>query len=565
MARLPQVGGDNGNWGQILNDFLTQSINDDGTLKTDSVGAAQLKAQSVTNAALADGTIQQAKLSAAVQAKLDAAISGVADGSITTAKIASAGLAPAAITGTAVTTTDSRLSDQRTPTDASVTSAKLSSPIQTSLTKADSALQAADIAGKLDTSTAASTYIPQTAKGANSGVASLDSAGLLPEAQVPSRLASSTLTAAIASQVTSGVASKANSTDVYLKTEANAAFALTDGVARIMKPTSNVASGVLDWEYQSTTGYLLHLRAGDNSGIGSSAFGIGTDHGSGSGGLFALKNDGNGLQIGSHASHTGKALTLSSYGKTAIPLEVALYSGSNPLIVTHKLGAGFPDGVTTSGSTTLTSATANFTAGDVGATLTQTTSRGEGFGAIPSGATVATFVNSTTITMSLPSTQTAVGVNMVIGTRVVPTSQRWMGFYNSANEQVISFAPAVSKFNSAVEMLGSTSTTADSQYINGGSQKFYSYNSTDYTVHEAKADAFSYKLRHYAAAAKGAEASPVTSISATISGGAPKIAFLGAAAVARPVVTGSRSDGTALASLLTALAALGLITNSSTT
>jgi len=33
MARLPQPGGDNGNWGQILNDYLTQSHNGDGTLK----------------------------------------------------------------------------------------------------------------------------------------------------------------------------------------------------------------------------------------------------------------------------------------------------------------------------------------------------------------------------------------------------------------------------------------------------------------------------------------------------------------------------------------------------
>jgi len=33
MARLPQVGGDKGNWGQVLNDFLSESLNDDGTLK----------------------------------------------------------------------------------------------------------------------------------------------------------------------------------------------------------------------------------------------------------------------------------------------------------------------------------------------------------------------------------------------------------------------------------------------------------------------------------------------------------------------------------------------------
>lgn len=33
MARLPQIGGDQGNWGQILNDFLSVEHNTDGTLK----------------------------------------------------------------------------------------------------------------------------------------------------------------------------------------------------------------------------------------------------------------------------------------------------------------------------------------------------------------------------------------------------------------------------------------------------------------------------------------------------------------------------------------------------
>lgn len=33
MARLPQPGGDAGNWGQLLNDYLSQSHNGDGTLK----------------------------------------------------------------------------------------------------------------------------------------------------------------------------------------------------------------------------------------------------------------------------------------------------------------------------------------------------------------------------------------------------------------------------------------------------------------------------------------------------------------------------------------------------
>jgi hypothetical protein len=33
MARLPTVGGDSGNWGSVLNEFLQVAINTDGTLK----------------------------------------------------------------------------------------------------------------------------------------------------------------------------------------------------------------------------------------------------------------------------------------------------------------------------------------------------------------------------------------------------------------------------------------------------------------------------------------------------------------------------------------------------
>ena len=40
MARLPSPGGDSGNWGSILNDFLSQAHNSDGTLKNGIVTPA---------------------------------------------------------------------------------------------------------------------------------------------------------------------------------------------------------------------------------------------------------------------------------------------------------------------------------------------------------------------------------------------------------------------------------------------------------------------------------------------------------------------------------------------
>lgn len=40
MSRLPTPGGDNNNWGTVLNDYLSQSINADGSLKSAAVETA---------------------------------------------------------------------------------------------------------------------------------------------------------------------------------------------------------------------------------------------------------------------------------------------------------------------------------------------------------------------------------------------------------------------------------------------------------------------------------------------------------------------------------------------
>ena len=42
MARLPQPGGDAGNWGEILNNFLRVMMREDGRLKNDSIQEANL-------------------------------------------------------------------------------------------------------------------------------------------------------------------------------------------------------------------------------------------------------------------------------------------------------------------------------------------------------------------------------------------------------------------------------------------------------------------------------------------------------------------------------------------
>lgn len=62
MSRLPTPGGDQGQWGQILNDYLSAAHKADGTLKDGSVTAN----------VLAPGSISESTLDLAVQSKLNA-------------------------------------------------------------------------------------------------------------------------------------------------------------------------------------------------------------------------------------------------------------------------------------------------------------------------------------------------------------------------------------------------------------------------------------------------------------------------------------------------------------
>lgn len=82
MSRLPQPGSDSGQWGAILNDYLSQSLDGGGVLKSGTVGSNQLASGAVTAAAIADGTITAAKLQ---------------DNSITSAKIANGAIPSAKI------------------------------------------------------------------------------------------------------------------------------------------------------------------------------------------------------------------------------------------------------------------------------------------------------------------------------------------------------------------------------------------------------------------------------------------------------------------------------------
>lgn len=73
MARLPVPGSDRNTWGDILNDFLAQAHDSDGSLKNGAVDGAVLAANAVATSHVQDAAVTSAKLSSSVQASLAAA------------------------------------------------------------------------------------------------------------------------------------------------------------------------------------------------------------------------------------------------------------------------------------------------------------------------------------------------------------------------------------------------------------------------------------------------------------------------------------------------------------
>jgi len=73
MARLPQPGGDNGDWGNILNDYLSQTHKPDGTIKDNAVTNSAIAPDAITATEIANSSIQEAQLASDVQTKLNQA------------------------------------------------------------------------------------------------------------------------------------------------------------------------------------------------------------------------------------------------------------------------------------------------------------------------------------------------------------------------------------------------------------------------------------------------------------------------------------------------------------
>jgi hypothetical protein len=212
MARQPVPGGDDGTWGGILNDYLDQAHNPDGTLKNSAITAAGGAADNAVVHTTGTESVAGVKtftsspvvptptvsIQAANKSYVDATASaGAPDasagtkglvqlagdlagtGSAAAAPVISAGAITTAKLATGAVTTSEIANGTITATDISASAAiartQLDSGTQTSLSKADTSEQAAN-------------------KGAANGYTPLDGSSKVPIANLPTGATSSTVT-----------------------------------------------------------------------------------------------------------------------------------------------------------------------------------------------------------------------------------------------------------------------------------------------------------------------------------------------------------------------------------
>ncbi len=226
MSRLPIPGSDDGSWGGVLNDFLAQEHNSDGTLKirTDNTLSAQ---QSVSEKgqpngyAPLDGSGKVPSVYLPVSGGVpdaDATTKGVVqlagDLGGTAASPIVPGLAVKAddvsvlhksgsetVTGdkdftgaltksgsNVIVEGDSRLTNQRTPIDDSVSEAKLQNGAVTSIKLSTAGVSDGQVLLLSSSVWTPTAVIPISQKGATDGVASLGSDGKVPTGQLPAGL-----------------------------------------------------------------------------------------------------------------------------------------------------------------------------------------------------------------------------------------------------------------------------------------------------------------------------------------------------------------------------------------
>jgi len=213
---------------------------------------------------------------------------------------------------------------------------------------------------------------------------------------------------------------------------------------------TDTTAGILDWQNNSTSGYIVHARTGPLSTGAVAAIAIGTDLGAGNGLLVSHKNTGIGV-LATGQPGSGRIAEFTSRG-TGSGFWINVQAGGAATQINARDGAGFADGVSTSGSTTFTSATAAFTAGDVGKGISQLTSKGttDPFGSIASGATIVSVTNATTVVLSAPATATGSAVLFNVVGRIPALTQPLLKFMDTdLVTEIAKFTRGGATFNTA--------------------------------------------------------------------------------------------------------------------
>lgn len=177
MSRLPRPGADEGAWGDILNEYLSQAHTADGTLKDNVITSNQLAPASVTSASVAAGSIAEANLSDGVKAKLNAAGQAGATGATGPAGLPGA-TGPVGATGATGPAGSGA-------TGATGPQGPGGAPGATGVQGATGPAGATTITGISGLQAALDSKIPLTQKGVASGIATLDSSAKIPAEQIP--------------------------------------------------------------------------------------------------------------------------------------------------------------------------------------------------------------------------------------------------------------------------------------------------------------------------------------------------------------------------------------------
>jgi len=191
--------------------------------------------------------------------------------------------------------------------------------------------------------------------------------------------------------------------------------------------------GTINWNspnplvniYPSGAGAGMHF-ASQTGFNGPYLVGVGVDHAGAVGIEMSVKAAGTGISL---AQWGPGGTGIVSSNRSANPIMASdLYTGlGSGIQIALKSGAYFNDGVITAGSTQLTSATAGFTSADNGKTIASAWPYPNDLQA----GTTATYVNSTTITLSKPALATRTGATFSVSGRLNADNQRMISLYDT--------------------------------------------------------------------------------------------------------------------------------------